>query len=98
MRSVVLRPEAEIDIAEAAHYTVGRWGHEQARHYIGDLRAAIERLASNGMRYRQDAELHPGLRRMKVGHHIVWYLIDNETVDVVRVMHEQRDMRRFMRV
>ncbi len=98
MRNVILRPDAEADIEDAADYTIGQWGHEQARRYIGDLRAAIERLAMSGMRFREDAELHPGLRRMKAAHHIVFYLIDDKMVDVVRVMHEQRDMRRHLPV
>ncbi len=98
MRSVVLRPEAEADIELIVDYTLAEWGSAQARNYIDSLRAAIERLAVNGMRYQQDAELYPGLRRMKVAHHIVWYLIDDDAVDVVRVMHEQRDMRRHLRV
>src|SRR3546814_13958765 len=50
MRSVVIRPEAEVDIEVIADYTITQWGAEQARHYVGDLRRAIERLAVGGLR------------------------------------------------
>ena len=97
MRSVIIRPEAEVDIEDAADYTIEQWGHEQARHYVGDIRRAIERLAINGLRYPEEAEVFPGLRRMRNGHHFIFYLIDDERVDVVRVLHERRDATRQLK-
>lgn len=94
MRKVIVRPEAEVDIEDAADYTIAQWGREQARQYVGDLRRAIERLALNGLRYPEEAEVFPGLRRMRSGHHFIFYLIDDERVDVVRVLHERRDVKR----
>lgn len=91
MRSIVVRPEAETDIEDAADYTAERWGREQARRYIGDIRKAIERLAVDGLRYPEEAEAYPGLRRMRSGRHFIFFLIDDDKVDVVRVMHERRD-------
>ena len=63
MREVIVRPEVVADIEEAADYTIGQWGHEQARRYISDLREAIDRLAESGLRYRLETELdvHPHL-------------------------------------
>ncbi len=91
MRSVVIRPEAEVDIEVIADYTIEHWGVDQARHYVGDLRCAIERLAVDGLRRAEEAELFPGLRRARSGYHFIFYLIDDERVDVIRVLHERRD-------
>lgn len=94
MRSILIRPEAEIDIEDIADHTIAQWGIEQARHYVGDLRRAIERLSVDGLRRPEEAELFPGLRRARSGHHFIFYLIDDERVDVIRVLHERRDMMR----
>lgn len=94
MREVILRPEVDTDMEDVVDYTIGQWGHEQALFYIGELRAGIERLAQTAMRHPLDSELHPGLRRMKINHHFVYYLVDGEVVEVVRVLHEKRDSRR----
>ena len=92
MRSVVIRPQAEVDIEVLADYTLTPWGVEQARHYVGDLRRVIERLAVDGLRRPEEAELFPGLRRTRSGHHFIFYLIDDERVDVIRVLHERQDL------
>lgn len=97
MRSVILRPEAEVDIEVIADYTIAQWGIEQARHYVDDLRRAIERLAVDGLRRPEAAELFPGLRRARSGHHFIFYLIDDERVDVIRVLHERRDAMRQLK-
>ena len=91
MRDIVIRPAAEADIEDAADYTIEKWGRDQARHYIGDIRKAIDRLAVDGFRYPEETPAYPGLRRMRSGHHFVFFLIDDDKVDVVRVMHERRD-------
>lgn len=97
MRSVIIRPEAEVDIEVIADYTIAQWGVDQARHYVGDLRRVIERLALDGLRRPEEAELFPGLRRARSGHHFIFYLIDDERVDVIRVLHERRDARRQLK-
>ena len=33
---------------------------------------------------------------MRSGHHFIFFLIDDESVDVVRVMHERRDAVRHL--
>jgi toxin ParE1/3/4 len=97
MRSVAVRPEAEADIEDVADYTIEQWGAEQARHYVSDLRKAIEGLATNGLRHREEADVFPGLRRARSGHHLIFYLIDDERVDVLRLLHERRDAMRHLK-
>jgi toxin ParE1/3/4 len=97
MRSVIIRPEAEVDIEAIADYTITQWGIEQARHYVGDLRRTIERLAVDGLRRPEEAQLFPGLRRARSGHYFIFYLIDDERVDVIRVLHERRDAMRQLK-
>jgi toxin ParE1/3/4 len=91
MREVILRPDAEADIEDAADYTIGEWGHGQARTYVRELRRAIERLATTALRYPLYDNVHPGLRRKRIGMHHIYYLIYKDRVEVLNVIHVQRD-------
>ena len=92
MRDVILRPEAERDIEDIADYTIEQWGKGQARLYVSELRQAIEGLSTSGMRHPLAQYAHPGLRRMICGSHLIFYLIDDTAVDVVRILHERMDI------
>lgn len=98
MREVIVRPDAEVDIEFAADYTIGEWGHEQAHKYVRELRYAIELLASTALRYPLYDNVHPGLRRMRSGMHHIYYLATDDRVDVLTVIHVQRDPAEHLKV
>jgi toxin ParE1/3/4 len=91
MREVILRPDAETDIENAADYTIEQWGREQARTYVADLRHAIEQLAETALRYPVHGNVYPGLRRKRNGMHHIYYLVSGDCVEVLKVIHVQRD-------
>jgi toxin ParE1/3/4 len=37
------------------------------------------------------SELYPGLRRIKCGSHLIYYLTSGDVLDVVRILHARRD-------
>lgn len=91
MREVILRPEAAADIEDVADYTIGEWGHEQARAYVRDLRKAVEALATTALRHPLFDHIHQGLRRKRSGMHHIYYVASNDSVEVLMVIHAQRD-------
>jgi toxin ParE1/3/4 len=91
MREVILRPDAEADIEDAADYTIEQWGPEQAQKYVRELRHAIELLATTALRYPIYDNVHPGLRRNRSGMHHIYYLATDERVEVLNVVHVERD-------
>jgi toxin ParE1/3/4 len=91
MIEVLIRPEAESDIEGIADETIERWGRKQARTYVATLRADIASLADFPNRFPIHEQTALGLRRMRSGHHLVFYLIGEDAVEVVRVFHERRD-------
>ena len=91
MRKVIVRPDAEADIEDCADYTIGEWGHEQARKYVGELRRAIESLATTASRYPLYDEVHPGLRRKRSAMHHIYYRAFDDRVEILKVIHVQRD-------
>lgn len=98
MREVILRPDAEADIEDAADYTIEQWGHEQARAYVAELRHAIEQLAKTALRYPIYDDVYAGLRRKRSGMHHIYYLATNEWVEVLNIVHVQRDLGLHLKV
>lgn len=91
MIEVLVRPEAEVDIDGIADETIERWGREQAHNYVSALRADIASLADFPKRFPIHEQTALSLQRMRSGHHLVFYLVGEDAVEVVRVFHERRD-------
>ncbi len=98
MREIVLRPEAEGDVEDISDYAIDQWGHEQARRYVEDLRAAIERLAISALRHPLYDAVWPGLRRKRSAMHHIYYLVADDRVEIVRIIHVLRDPGRHLKV
>ena len=91
-RNILYRPEAIADIEDIAEYTTERWGPSQARSYIAALRKDIESLTEFALRYPMHESSQLGLRRMNSGHHLVFYLVTDQTIDIIRILHERMDV------
>ena len=86
-----LSSRAEADLAEIADYTVDTFGIEQARRYRDELESCFQTLAANPMIGRSADELGSNLRRYEHQSHIVFYLLSDHGVFVVRVLHQRMD-------
>ena len=88
---IVYRPEADRDLAGIAIHTKSKWGAKQASLYLGDIRRVIERLQDMGQRQPLIEDIYPGLRRIRSGRHFIYFIMNHETIDIIRVLHERRD-------
>jgi plasmid stabilization system protein ParE len=90
-RQLILRPEAESDIAEAAE-----WYDQQRVGLSSQFRSALDRtFASIEENPRLNALVYRGLRRALVRRFPfgVFYVLHNEAPVVVAVFHTARDPR-----
>jgi toxin ParE1/3/4 len=92
----IINRRAEGDLEEIWDYTVSRWGLAQADKYDDEIYAAFRRLAETPTLGRDCSEIRFGYRRYNVGSHVIFYRIDNDTVDVMRVLHKSRDFPRHL--
>ena len=67
---------AEADMLGIGAYTLRTWGENQALRYIGDLEACCQMLADNPALGRACDDVRPGLRRIEIGRHVVFYRED----------------------
>lgn len=89
---IFYRPEAIADIRDIANYTIERWGRNQAQGYIAALRKDIESLTTFALRYPIHEPSALNLRRMNSGHHLIFYLVTDPSVEIVRILHERMDV------
>lgn len=94
---VTIRPAATRDLEAIATYTKQQWGVRQAQRYIATLRIDIESLADFPMRH---ALYHNSegqeFRKLSSGHHLVFYTVDQDMVQVIRILHERMDIDRHL--
>jgi toxin ParE1/3/4 len=74
-----------------ARYTRKRWGDEQAAAYAANLRHQIKSLREFPLRFPEFDGKYDGLRQMHCGHHMVFYLVTDDAIEIIRVLHEAMD-------
>lgn len=74
-----------------ARDTRARWGDVQAAIYAASLRDDIKSLGEFSLRFPEFDGRREGLRRMNSGRHAVFYLVTEDSIEIVRVLHNSMD-------
>jgi len=83
---------AQIDISNILNFTIENWGLPQAAKYqqiIDDGLDLIKVDPLNSISKKTD-ELKPHSRRLRVGKHHIYYMVENNWIVVLRVLHQQQ--------
>lgn len=88
MRLRVSRKARE-DLLDIAHFTVERWGEEQARKYLWLLDSKLRALARHPTAGIRSDDIRPGYWRVREGRHVIFYRVGAKTLDVIRILHER---------
>ena len=80
---------AEADLLSIGAYTLRTWGENQAVRYLGDLEACGQMLADSPALGRTCDDVRPGLRRMAIGRHVVFYREGTGGNLVSRILHRR---------
>lgn len=91
-RKLIFRPDALANLNEVEIYTKQTWGKTQAKRYAAALVVDIKTLRISALRYPMYDNIHPGLRRKRSGMHHIYYLVSDDCVDVLNIIHIQRDL------
>jgi toxin ParE1/3/4 len=89
------RAAASADMRRVARETRAAWGEAQAALYSAKLRDDIKSLREFPLRF-PEYEPRPGLRRMNSGRHAVFYLVIEDRVEIVAVLHVVSDFERWL--
>ncbi|WP_027554689.1 type II toxin-antitoxin system RelE/ParE family toxin [Bradyrhizobium sp. Cp5.3] len=102
---VRLGAAAEVDFANILKWTTENFGARQSRVYRDTLIQAIGELADGpnvaGSKARD--EIMPGVRTLHVArrsrrgsHFLMYRVVPNSTIEIVRILHDRMDLRRHV--
>jgi toxin ParE1/3/4 len=93
VRRLVYSAAAKRSIEEITEFTRERWDHAQAERYVTAIKSAAETLRTMTDRGAPRPELGEGVRSISAGSHVLVYRTDDETVQVLLVIHHARDIK-----
>jgi toxin ParE1/3/4 len=92
MSSFSLSNAARADLKSIGTYTQKTWGSSQRKSYIKDLDIAFHFLSENPLSGTRCDYITPGLRKHNHKSHIIFYEVDDVTVNIVRILHKSMDV------
>jgi toxin ParE1/3/4 len=90
--------KAVYDLSEIWNYSYNKWSENQADKYYKMLIENCKEIASNpdalGKNYKEITE---NLKGLKAGRHIIFYRkLEENMVEITRILHEQMDLKSKM--
>ncbi len=91
MTTVFLSVGAEVDLLEITSF-VSSGDEALVRKFVARFTEVLDRLAEHPEMGRRRDDLRPGLRSVSFNPYLVIYQIQNNAVEVVRLLHGARDI------
>ena len=88
----VISKKAVADLEEIWLYTVEKWSVEQADRYYNLIFDEMNYICKNANAGKSMEHVRKRYRASKVKSHIIFYKISNNTVEIIRILHEQMDI------
>ena len=90
-RKIELAPRARADLRSLFSYSLATWGEPQAVAYLQRLANAMHELIAYPRLGRARDDLAAGLRALSASHHVIFYLMDDRKITIVRILHVKMD-------
>ena len=88
----VISKKAVSDLEEIWLYTVEKWSIEQADRYYNLMFDEINYICKNINAGKSMEHVRKGYRASKVKSHFIFYRVLNDTIEVIRILHERMDI------
>lgn len=88
----VISKKAVCDLEEIWLYTVEKWSVEQADRYYNLIFDEINFICTNINAGKSMEHVRKGYRTSKVKSHLIFYRVLNDTIEVIRILHERMDI------
>jgi toxin ParE1/3/4 len=76
--------------------SLGQWGEMQAARYLAQPEGCCQRVADHPLIGRSCSRILSGLRRIEQGSHVVFFLVEDNDVLIVRVLHKSMQPERWI--
>ncbi len=88
----IISKRAVSDLEEIWLYTFNTWSVEQADRYYSLIIDEIEYICRNIDSGKSMNFVRKGYRASKVKSHLIFYRVYNDTVEIIRILHERMDI------
>jgi toxin ParE1/3/4 len=88
---LVISPRAQRDFRSIRLYGLREWGKERADAYQTALTHGFERLRDYPQIGKAREDLKTGLRVWPIEHHVLYYRIKADAIEIARILHERAD-------
>lgn len=95
MGSYRLSRKASQDLGRILEYGMDQFGLEQALIYYDSLQNRFDEIADNPFLYPAVDHIRKGYRRSVCGSHSIYYRMDNQTVEIMRLINRE-DIRKAL--
>ncbi|MDG4882060.1 type II toxin-antitoxin system RelE/ParE family toxin [Mesorhizobium sp. WSM4884] len=95
-REVRFSPKANADFDGIWNYSLDRWGPERAEAYVRSIHSILTLIDQFPAIARNASDVRPGLLKYAVGSHVVYLRMNEQYIDVVRILHQQMDYPRHL--
>lgn len=84
-----LTPDARSDLIEIRRFTFQRWGSEQSRKYLSDLRQTIQLLAETPSLGKHRPDVGSEVQSFPYVSHVIYYVVHEQQLIVFGVLHQR---------
>lgn len=94
MARLILRQEAIDDLTNIWEYSAQTWSENQADKYYGMIKTACREIAEHLIIGKTYDKILSNLLGYRVGKHIIFYqLVEDDEIEVIRILHERMDLK-----
>ena len=84
---------ARRDLQAIARYSEKEWGSAQRAQYMAAIREKFSLLLGRPAIGAPRNDIAPGYRCLPVGRHLIFYRVEEESLIILRVLHQRIDVR-----
>ena len=89
----IISKKAVFDLADIWFYTEKNWSVDQADRYYNLIFDEIDYICRNINTGKSIEHVRKGYRASKVKSHLIFFRVKNDTVEIIRILHEQMDIK-----
>ena len=91
MKRLLVSDTARADLKGIARYSEREWGRARKSQYLASIRARFGTLRQRPEIGAKRPDIGGVYRSLPVGRHVIFYRIEDETVVIIRVLHQRMD-------
>ena len=93
---LVIAPAARNDLKEIYQYGLRQWGQAKSESYLSTIKDQFWLLTQQPLMGTERPELLPDARSLPIKSHTLFYRVNADKVEIIRVLHGRQDPQRHL--